>query len=223
MIKNIPNKFTQSMLKDWLDETSARAYDFLYLRIDFQHKCNVGYAFVNFIEPAGILTFSQRRVGECWQVFSSEKRCDISYANIQARDKLIEKFRNSSVMDQEPAYRPKLFYSRGSNQGEEEAFPVCNDLKKKARSALDAQTTGLFPPVGSLSNSCSSTPLRTPVRTPGRECGAAVGRSKAPSIGLATPPLTIDPSKPDGKGASSIASSPLAKMSKRLGRSTTNA
>ncbi|ORY86864.1 RNA recognition motif 2-domain-containing protein, partial [Protomyces lactucae-debilis] len=138
MIKNIPNKFTQAMLKDWIDETSADCYDFLYLRIDFQNKCNVGYAFVNFVEPRDIVTFSQRRVGASWNVFSSEKRCDISYANIQGRDKLIEKFRNSSVMDQDPAFRPKLFHTIGSLKGQEEAFPACNDPKKKARSTMDA-------------------------------------------------------------------------------------
>lgn len=40
--------------------------------------------------------------------FNSEKVLDVTYANIQGIDQLVEKFRNSSVMDQDPAYRPKV-------------------------------------------------------------------------------------------------------------------
>lgn len=39
MIRNIPNKFTQKMLQDWVDETSRGTYDFLYLRMDFRNRC----------------------------------------------------------------------------------------------------------------------------------------------------------------------------------------
>jgi len=33
MLRNIPNKIDQSMLKEILDETSQGEYDFMYLRI----------------------------------------------------------------------------------------------------------------------------------------------------------------------------------------------
>lgn len=42
----------------------------------------------------------------------------------QGRDALIEKFRESTVMYEDPAYRPKLFYTDGENMGQEEKFPV---------------------------------------------------------------------------------------------------
>lgn len=51
MFRNIPNKFSQRMLIDFLNETHMQMYDFVYLRMDFKNRCNVGYAFINFVEP----------------------------------------------------------------------------------------------------------------------------------------------------------------------------
>jgi len=42
MLRNVPNKIDQKMLVEYLDETSANEYDFVYLRIDFmvrKHEC----------------------------------------------------------------------------------------------------------------------------------------------------------------------------------------
>jgi hypothetical protein len=39
MLRNIPNKVNQQMLKNILDESSWGKYDFMYLRIDFQNDC----------------------------------------------------------------------------------------------------------------------------------------------------------------------------------------
>ncbi|KAK9475014.1 RNA recognition motif 2-domain-containing protein [Dipodascopsis tothii] len=146
MLRNIPNKVDQAMLKEYIDRTNKGTYDFLYLRIDFVNKCNVGYAFISFTSPEAIITFAKSRSGTKWNRFNSEKICDISYANIQGKECLIEKFRNSSVMDQEPAYRPKIFYSDGPSKGEEEEFPPPNNLNRKLRSLASIQQNGLFPP-----------------------------------------------------------------------------
>ena len=122
MIKNVPNKYSQQMLKEYLDETNANTYDFLYLRMDFTNKCNVGYAFVNFTDPSAIAVLATTRVGRRWTLFKSDKIMELGYANIQGKNKLIDKFRNSVVMDEHPSFRPKIYYSNGPLRGEEEEY-----------------------------------------------------------------------------------------------------
>lgn len=123
MLRNIPNKVDQKALKSFLDETNAYTYDFLYLRIDFGNKCNVGYAFISFTEPKHISRFVVARRGAKWNHYNSEKVIDVSFANYQGRENLIKKFRNSPIMDADPAYRPKLYYTSGPLLGSEEPFP----------------------------------------------------------------------------------------------------
>lgn len=123
MVKNIPNKYTQEMLLDTISERHKGLYDFFYLPIDFKNKCNVGYAFINFIDPLSIpefyLEFNQKR----WQKFNSSKVCKITYARIQGKSAFIEHFRNSSLMNEEVKCRPLIFYNSGPQQGLPEPFP----------------------------------------------------------------------------------------------------
>ncbi|TVY23003.1 Meiosis protein [Lachnellula hyalina] len=149
MLRNIPNKFTLKMLKEFIDESSFGTYDFVYLRIDFLNKCNVGYAFINFVDPLDIINFVRARAGQKWDRFQSEKIAQISYATIQGRDCLIQKFRNSSVMLEEENYRPKLYYTLADGEelaGTEEEFPQSDNSSKLQRSCQNAEQMGLFAP-----------------------------------------------------------------------------
>ncbi|CAN0460693.1 unnamed protein product, partial [Hapterophycus canaliculatus] len=73
MVRNIPNKYTQTMLLQEIDASYRGAYDFFYLPIDFKNKCNVGYAFINFIDYRRIVPFFREFNAQRWKNFNSEK------------------------------------------------------------------------------------------------------------------------------------------------------
>ncbi|PMD43807.1 hypothetical protein L207DRAFT_631842 [Hyaloscypha variabilis F] len=147
MLRNIPNKVTQVELKKYVDQSSFGRYDFMYLRIDFSNECNVGYAFINFVDPLDIISFVELRSGQKWEDFRSDKRAEVSYATIQGRDCLIQKFRNSSVMLEPETARPKLFYTFDDPMvGQEEPFPASDNHSKLNRSCQNAENVGLFAP-----------------------------------------------------------------------------
>ncbi|CAE6444621.1 unnamed protein product [Rhizoctonia solani] len=123
MLKNIPNKMSTKNLIEFIDVVTPRAIDFLYLRFDFQNECNVGYAFVNFINISDLLKFMKARLGRKWNMYASEKVLGAGYANYQGKESLVEKFKNSSIMCTRHAWRPKIFYSSGVHVGLPEPFP----------------------------------------------------------------------------------------------------
>ena len=95
MIKNIPNKYTQKMLLDQIDENHMGRYDFFYLPIDLKNSCNVGYAFINMTDPIYILPLFKDLDGCYWERFNSEKICELTYGRIQGKAGLVENFSNS--------------------------------------------------------------------------------------------------------------------------------
>jgi len=133
MIKNIPNKYTQKMLLSTVDETHKGLYDFFYLPIDFKNKCNVGYAFINFIDPKSIVSFYQQLHNTKWEKFNSEKVCNIAYARIQGKDNLIAHFQNSSLMSEDKKCRPIIFHSTGPKMGQQAPFPVGSNVRSRGK------------------------------------------------------------------------------------------
>jgi len=123
MIKNIPNKYSQKMLLDSLDKHKGN-FDFFYLPIDFKNKCNVGYAFINFIRPEYIPAFFFEFNGQTWEKFNSQKVCSISYARIQGKQAMVAHFQNSRLLAEDRKCRPLIFQSDGFKSGEEEEFPI---------------------------------------------------------------------------------------------------
>jgi hypothetical protein len=124
MIRNIPNKYSQQLLLNEINAHYVGCYDFFYLPIDFKNKCNVGYAFINFMDPLHILDFFKEFNGTRWRNFNSEKVCSLSYARIQGKQAMIARFQNSSLLDKDDEFRPLLFISSGVQKGQPEPFPL---------------------------------------------------------------------------------------------------
>jgi hypothetical protein len=110
-----------------LEEVNAHhigSYDFFYLPIDFKNHCNVGYCFINFIDPQYIIAFVNDFNGKKWKNFNSEKICAVSFARIQGKQAMIARFQNSSLLEKDDEYRPLLFHSSGPEIGKPEPFPT---------------------------------------------------------------------------------------------------
>jgi len=110
MIKNIPNKYSQQLLKETIEVSHLEEYDFLYLPIDFKNKCNVGYAFINLKSPKAVLTFFRRFHNKRWEHFNSEKICEIAYARLQGYNALKKHFMTSSIKYQKDKRLKPLIY-----------------------------------------------------------------------------------------------------------------
>ncbi|KAF9606014.1 hypothetical protein IFM89_021436 [Coptis chinensis] len=124
MIKNIPNKYSQKLLLnmldnhcihcneqigDGVDDQPLSSYDFVYLPIDFNNKCNVGYGFVNLTSPEATWRLYKAFHMQHWEVFNSRKICQISYARLQGLEALKEHFQNSKFACETDDYFPVVF------------------------------------------------------------------------------------------------------------------
>ena len=65
-------------------------------------------AFVNFITVQDLITFCKARLGVKWNMFQSEKVLNATYGNYQGKEALVEKFKNSCIMDERESWRPKV-------------------------------------------------------------------------------------------------------------------
>ncbi|KAF2012689.1 hypothetical protein BU24DRAFT_484416 [Aaosphaeria arxii CBS 175.79] len=154
MLRNIPNEMNWMGLKKIMDAICIGSYDFVYLRMDFTTQANVGYAFINFSDLNGIVAFVNALDGQQWTGYRSTKAVEISYATIQGKEALVTKFRNSSVMQESPNCKPRLFNTFDDVQcglsysyvGTEQAFPEPDNIPKLQRSCASASQNGLFPP-----------------------------------------------------------------------------
>jgi hypothetical protein len=98
ILKNIPNKYTQSMLLNELDAVVKGEYDLFYLPVDFGTNCNMGYAFINMVNPLSVISVHEAFNGKKWSMFKSSKVCTVNYARIQGLEALTKKLTHSKAM-----------------------------------------------------------------------------------------------------------------------------
>jgi hypothetical protein len=73
MIKNIPNKYDMNLLLEEINREFKDKFDVFYLPVDKNNNCNLGFAFINFIDPMYIILFYDVFRGKRWQKFNSDK------------------------------------------------------------------------------------------------------------------------------------------------------
>ena len=98
MIKNIPNKYNISSFLKEINIYFKNTYDVFYLPIDYVNKCNLGFAFINFVEPLHIILFYELYCGKKWKKFKSDKICELLYAKFQNKKELISHFEKGKVL-----------------------------------------------------------------------------------------------------------------------------
>jgi len=165
MIRNIPNKYSRDMLLETFNTNFKRTYDFFYLPIDFKNKCNVGYAFINFISTRTVADFFSEFNAKRWARFNSTKVCSITFARIQGKQNCIEHFRNSTVQNEVHDYRPLIFHSSGERMGREEEFPAPNAAIPLAGKGAKVRTSAKKNEDANATGSTSTTPTTLRVGT----------------------------------------------------------
>jgi len=193
MLRNIPNRYTRDMLIDRLDEGYRGQYDFVYLPIDFNSKCNVGYAFINFCAPVMAQRFMQEfhgvRAKQCLPGFSSKKICEVSYATVQGREANMENFRDEKFIEklkERPEWHP-LFFDNGGKE-----IPLTKVLGASAKKR----------------RSSASTPAPAPPSTPyGAMMSPAGGFSP---FGMMPTPFGMVPQSPFGAPPAAAAAAAAA-------------
>ena len=90
IIRHIPNRYDLEFLINEININFFGKYDCLYLPMDFVNNSNLGFGFINFIDPIHILLFYTEFIGKKWNYFNSGKRCQLAYAKIQGKNELLK-------------------------------------------------------------------------------------------------------------------------------------
>ena len=89
IIRNIPNKYNISLLLIELNEKFKNQFDMIYLPQDKIKDSNLGFGFINFLNPLNLILFYDEFMGKKWNYFNSPKRCFLAYSNFQGKNELI--------------------------------------------------------------------------------------------------------------------------------------
>jgi hypothetical protein len=90
IIRNIPNKCTISSLLQDINQYFNHKYNVIYLPLDINNQSNLGYGFIDFIDPMHIPLFYEIFNGKNWLKYNSFKICQLAYSKCQGKDELIK-------------------------------------------------------------------------------------------------------------------------------------
>ena len=109
MIRHIPNKYSYQDLLEEINMVCKDNYDFLYLPLDSENNCNLGYAFINFINPLHIIYFYNAFKSRKWLHYNSYKECDLSFAKYQGKNELTSNIERNMGKNGDKRRLPMIF------------------------------------------------------------------------------------------------------------------
>jgi hypothetical protein len=129
MIRNIPNRYTQSELMTELKEAGFEdKFDFFYLPMDHDTHANFGYAFINFVDEQDVAPFTKKFNGLKLNRFTSNKIIQIVPAQLQGFQANLQHYCKKAVCtDDNIDYRPLFFVD-----GKCLEFHRASDITEKA-------------------------------------------------------------------------------------------
>jgi len=123
MMRNLPNRYDISSLLALLAEHGYEdRCDFLYIPVDFRSTSNMGYCFLNFVNPEDAQNFKREFQGFGKWKYNSDKKCDVKWSTpYQGLAAHIHRYRSSPVMHESvpDSYKPLLL-----SGGESVRFPA---------------------------------------------------------------------------------------------------
>jgi len=132
MMRNLPNKYTQQMLLEELQDGGFRLqhdFDFFYLPMDHSNAANLGYCFINFVETALANAFAAAFQGKKMRRFNSNKTVVVMPASVQGYERNYAYYASTRVAQAEdPQYRP-LFLRPTSDGSQVAAMPGASQMK----------------------------------------------------------------------------------------------
>lgn len=153
MIRNIPNRFSQDELISMLRELRIQ-FNFFYCPIDYRHKCNLGYFFVNLVAADMANDFIRMMDGSNWPDPRSRKLCSATWARIQGYEANMKHYRGSPIMNMAKIFRPRIFSEDGSV-----ALEDPRSTKKEIQPRTALSTRKVF--VGGLPNFVSQRAIKS--------------------------------------------------------------
>lgn len=109
MIRHIPNKYSYQNLLEEINTVCKDKYDFFYLPLDSENNCNLGYAFINFINSLHIVYFYNIFKSRKWLQFNSFKECDLTFAKYQGKYELTSNIEKNMGKNEDKKKLPIIF------------------------------------------------------------------------------------------------------------------
>jgi RNA recognition motif-containing protein len=133
LLRNIPNDYNRSMLENVFNSQGFLGlYDFLYLPVDFQRQCSLGYSFVNFVNHISAQHFFLRFSGFCSWGLPTRKVAKVEWAKPQCQglEAHVARYRGRPVMNSNvpDECKPAVFF-----HGVRIAFPTGREGPRNAR------------------------------------------------------------------------------------------